>query len=137
MSPTLNQGERVIINKIKVTFNLLDNGDIIMYRQNDKVNMSRIVAKPGESMEMRNGQLYRDDRPVNDSYAKNRDMKDFDLRDFKQADGDIIPPNQYVVLNDNDQNQQDSRQFGLVDKKDIIGDVSLRYYPFDKWSINV
>lgn len=54
---------------------------------------------------------------------------------LKKLDGDIIPPNNFVVLNDHDNNQHDSRQFGLIDKKDIIGNISLRYYPFSKWTI--
>ncbi len=52
-----------------------------------------------------------------------------------QLDGGIIPPNNFVVLNDHDYNQHDSRQFGLIDKKDIIVIISLRYYPFSKWTI--
>ncbi len=83
------------------------------------------------------GQLYRDDRPVDASYAKNRKIKDFSLRNFKELDGDIIPPNNFVVLNDHDNNQHDSRQFGLIDKKDIIGNISLRYYPFFKMDDSV
>ena len=38
MSPTLNKGDRVIINKIKVTFNMLKDGDIIMYRHNNQLH---------------------------------------------------------------------------------------------------
>ncbi len=63
MSPTLNKGDRVIVNKIKVTFNQLNNGDIITYRRGNG-DTSRIIAKPGQSMAFRQGQLYRDDRPV-------------------------------------------------------------------------
>ena len=39
MSPTLNKGDRVIINKIKVTFNMLKDGDIIMYRHNNQLHL--------------------------------------------------------------------------------------------------
>ena len=108
----------------------MNNGDIITYRRGNEIYTSRIIAKPGQSMAFRQGQLYRDDRPVDASYAKNRKIKDFSLRNFKELDGDIIPPNNFVVLNDHDNNQHDSRQFGLIDKKDIIGNISLRYYPF-------
>ncbi|WP_256069766.1 signal peptidase I, partial [Staphylococcus aureus] len=127
-----NNGDRVIVNKIKVTFNQLNNGDMITYRRGNEIYTSRIIAKPGQSMAFRQGQLYRDDRPVDASYAKNRKIKDFSLSNFKKLDGDIIPPNNFVVLNDNDNNQHDSRQFGLIDKKDIIGNISMRYYPFSK-----
>lgn len=50
MSPTLNKGDRVIVNKIKVTFNQLNNGDIITYRRGNEIYTSRIIAKPGQSM---------------------------------------------------------------------------------------
>ena len=40
MSPTLNKDDRVIVNKIKVTFDLLDHGDIIMYRQDGRVHFN-------------------------------------------------------------------------------------------------
>ena len=36
--------------------------------------------------------------------------------------------------NDNDDNKSDSRRYGLIDKQDIIGDVSLKYYPFKEFA---
>ncbi|MCQ9278935.1 signal peptidase I [Staphylococcus borealis] len=134
MSPTLNKGDRVIVNKIKITFNLLDDGDIIMYRQNDQLHFGRLVGKPGESIEIRNGELYRDDRQVDKFYAKNRDINNFAIRDLHNSDGDIIPPNSYFVLNDNGDKRSDSRRYGLIDKDDIVGDVSLKYYPFKEFT---
>lgn len=134
MSPTLNKGDRVNVNKIKITFNLLDDGDIIMYRQNDQMHFGRLVGKPGESIEIRNGELYRDDRQVDKFYAKNRDINNFAIRDLHDSDGDIIPPNSYFVLNDNGDKGSDSRRYGLIDKDDIVGDVSLKYYPFKEFT---
>lgn len=134
MSPTLNKGDRVIINKIKVTFNMLKDGDIIMYRHNNQLHFGRLVGKPGESIEVRNGKLYRDDRQVNKFYAKNRDINNFAIRDLHDSDGDIIPPNSYFILNDNGDKQSDSRTYGLIDKDDIVGDVSLKYYPFKEFT---
>ncbi|MCJ1662535.1 signal peptidase I [Staphylococcus sp. NRL 18/288] len=134
MAPTLNKNDRVIINKIKVTFNLLNDGDIIMYRHNHQLHFSRIIGKAGESIEVRDGKLYRDDRQVNKSYAKNRDIKNLALRDLNNSDGDIIPPNSYVVLNDNGDKKSDSRTYGLIKDKDIVGDVSLKYYPFKEFT---
>ncbi len=57
---------------------------------------------------------------VSSIYAKNRKIKDFSLRNFKELDGDIIPPNNFVVLNDHDNNQHDSRQFGLIDQEELL-----------------
>ena len=57
MSPTHNKGDRVIVNKIKVTFNQLNNGDIITYRRGNEIYTSRIIAKPGQSMAFRQGTI--------------------------------------------------------------------------------
>ena len=134
MAPTLNKNDRLIVNKIKVLFNLLDDGDIIMYRQNHQLHFSRIIGKAGESIEVRDGKLYRDDRQVNKNYAKNRDINNLALRDLNNSNGDIIPPNSYVVLNDNGDKKSDSRTYGLIKDKDIVGDVSLKYYPFKEFT---
>lgn len=134
MSPTLKKDDRVIVNKIKVTFDLLRDGDVILYRHNGVIHFSRIVGKPGESVEIKNHHLYRDDRRVNEQYAKNRQIKNIALRNIKDSDGDIVPPGSYFVLNDNDDNKSDSRRYGLIDKQDIIGDVSLKYYPFKEFA---
>ena len=134
MAPTLNKNDYIMINKLKVTFNLLNEGDIIMYRHHNQIHFSRIIGKAGESIEIRHGKLYKDDRQVNKYYAKNRDINNFAIRDLHDSDGDIIPPNSYFVLNDNGDKRSDSRRYGLIDKDDIVGDVSLKYYPFKEFT---
>mgnify|MGYP001941651990 FL=1 len=101
-----------------------------MYRHHDQIHFSRIIGKAGESVEIRHGKLYKDDRQVNKYYAKNRDINDFALRDLENTDGDIIPPDSFLVLNDNSNTLTDSRKYGLIKKSDVIGKVCLRYYPF-------
>ncbi|MFQ3726571.1 signal peptidase I [Staphylococcus equorum] len=135
MAPNLKQDDRIIVNKIKTTFNILDNNDIIMYRKGDEIQFSRIIGKPGQSIAYKNGTLYRDDRAVDELYASNS-INDLSLRNIQQSEGDIIPPNAYFVLNDNRENKQDSRTTGFIQKEDIIGNVSLRYFPFEKFTVN-
>lgn len=130
MAPTLNKNDYIMINKLKVTFNLLNEGDIIMYRHHNQIHFSRIIGKAGESIEIRHGKLYKDDRQVNKYYAKNRGINDFALRDLENTDGDIIPPDSFLVLNDHSNTLTDSRRYGLIKKSDVIGNVCLRYYPF-------
>ncbi|MFI3133389.1 signal peptidase I, partial [Staphylococcus warneri] len=97
MSPTLVKGDRLIVNKIKVTFNLLDTGDIIMYKNAGHTHFGRIIGKPGQSIEIRNNKIYRDDREIKDKFAENRQLNNFSLRDMKYSDGDIISPKHYFV----------------------------------------
>ena len=65
---------------------------------------------------------------------KDRHIKDITLREIKTSDCDPIPPGAFFVLNDNNNKHSDSRTYGLIDKKDIIGDVSLKYYPFKEFN---
>lgn len=134
MAPNLKQGDRVIVNKIKTTFNFLDNNDIIMYRNGKEIQFSRIIGKPGQSISFKNGSLYRDDRKVNEPYTK-KSINNLSLRNLKDSESDIIPPNAYFVLNDNRENKNDSRTLGFVHQKDIIGNTSLRYYPFENFTV--
>ena len=46
----------------------------------------------------------------------------------------VILLNSYFILNDNGDKQSDSRTYGLIDKDDIVGDVSLKYYPFKEFT---
>ncbi|PHK49876.1 signal peptidase I [Staphylococcus edaphicus] len=135
MSPNLKQDDRIIVNKIKTIFNFLDNNDMIMYRNGDDIQFSRIIGKPGQSIEYKHGSLYRDDHEIDETYTNNT-IENLSLRNIKDSEGDIIPPNAYFVLNDHRSNKQDSRTLGYIKKEDIIGNVSLRYYPFEKFAVN-
>ena len=132
MSPELKQGDRIILEKIKVTFNMINHGDIVAYNNDGESQFSRIIGLPGESIEVKEGQLYRDDREVNASYAKHI-KQDFALRDLDQSESDILPPNTYLILDDN-QNDNSSKSFKLIKKENIIGTVIFRYYPFNEIS---
>ncbi|MCG7339418.1 signal peptidase I [Staphylococcus sp. ACRSN] len=136
MAPNLDKNDRVIVNKIKGTFNLLDNNDIIMYRNGKNIEISRIIGKPGQSINYKNGTLYRDDRKVNESYINKNHIQSLSLRNIKKSEGDIVPPNAYFVLNDQRSNKKDSRTYGFIQNKDIIGNVSLRFYPFNKFAVD-
>lgn len=53
MSPTMKKDDRVIVNKIKVTFDLLKDGDVIMYSRDNKIHFSRIVGKPENQLKLK------------------------------------------------------------------------------------
>ena len=59
IQPTLSPDDRVIINKVNTMFNRLHGGDVILYRQHGKLHISRIIGQPGETIEFKKGQLYR------------------------------------------------------------------------------
>ena len=52
------------------------------------------------------------------------------------VEGDTIPEGQYLVLGDNRPLSRDSRDFGTVDESQIIGEVQLRFWPFNRIAVN-
>lgn len=136
MTPTLQKDDRVIVNKAKVLINQLDTGDVIVYRQDGKLKMSRVIGKPGESVVYEKGQLYIDDKQVDEPYIDHNNIQSLALRDLSGSEGDIVPPNAYFVLNDDRSRKADSRSYGFIQRKDIVGSVTLRYYPFEQFKFD-
>lgn len=95
MSPNLKENDRIFVNKIQSTFDLLDNNDIIMYRNGDDIQYSRIIGKPGQSIAFKGGKLIRDDRQVDEPYTQNS-IENLSLRDIKILK--VISYHQMLIL---------------------------------------
>lgn len=132
MEPTLNNNDILILDKIFFKFTNLKRNDIIVfYSEDNKYLIKRIIGLPGESIEYKNNQLYVNGIVVEEKYLQGVDTKDFNIL---QIGYDKIPDDMYFVLGDNRSNSKDSRDIsiGLISKKDIIGKVKFRIWPFLK-----
>ena len=132
MSPTLKDGDIVILNKFSYKFNDIKRGDIVSLNYADtKYLIKRVIGIPGEYVEIKDNKVYIGDKILKEYYLKDVEMKDFTLNDLGY---DIIPKDKYLVLGDNRGNSLDSRdqKVGLIDKKDIVGKVKLRIWPLNK-----
>lgn len=145
MHPTFEDKDKVIVSKISKTLNHIDSGDVIIFHANSKSDyIKRLIGKPGDTVKYKKDQLYINDKKVKESYlSENKKYKDgkyltedFNSKTLNGANGKAkIPEDKYLVLGDNRQNSNDSRykDVGLIDKKQIVGKVMFRYWPFDKW----
>ena len=144
MHPTFEDKDKVIVSKISKTLNHIDSGDVIIFHANSKSDyIKRLIGKPGDTVKYKKDQLYINDKKVKESYlSENKKYKDgkyltedFNSKTLNGANGKAkIPEDKYLVLGDNRQNSNDSRykDVGLIDKKQIVGKVMFRYWPFDK-----
>ena len=144
MHPTFEDKDKVIVSKISKTLNHIDSGDVIIFHANSKSDyIKRLIGKPGDTVKYKKDQLYINDKKVKESYlSENKKYKDgkyltedFNSKSLNGANGKAkIPADKYLVLGDNRQNSNDSRykDVGLIDKKQIVGNVMFRYWPFDK-----
>lgn len=134
MNPTLKEGDILIVNKLLYNIGKPDRNDIVVLMQDEKYMVKRVVGLPGEVVEYKdnyvivNGEKYKETFIDTDKVHTN----DFSVKDLGY---DVIPEGKYLVLGDNRENSLDSRDYGLVDEKEIVGKVWLRLWPFGKVSI--
>jgi len=126
MAPTLADQDRLIVNKLAYRIGEPRRGDIVMlyYPINpDKSFVKRVIAEEGEDVRIVDGIVYVNDVPMNDDFVP-EEFKSHD--DYAQQ---RVPDGYYFVMGDHRNNSSDSRHWGFVPKKYIIGKVQLRWWP--------
>lgn len=137
MSPTLNEYDFLIINRLLYNRNIPENGDIIVFESNLRTNMGkkkllikRVIAVPGDELLIQEGVVYLNGDLLTEDYigAVFTEGKDFEDTVI------TIPEGKVFAMGDNRNNSMDSRDevIGLVDVDTIIGKAVLRLFPFNK-----
>lgn len=127
MQNTLVEDDIVIVNKLIYKISEIKRGDVVIVKKNDKFMVKRIVGLPSEYIEYKDNKLVIDGKTFVEDYTSS-DTKDFSLKDLGY---EIIGEDEYLVLGDNRMNSTDSRDYGLVSKKEIVGKASIRLFPFN------
>lgn len=132
MLGSLHDKDLLILNKLsKINqYDIVVFKDITLGEDSNKLLIKRVIGTEGDTVSYKSGVLYINGKPTADKYAnKNYDkMKfgqitnDFDFKDITSLQE--IPKDKYLVLGDNRHDSVDSRDFGLVDKKDVIGVIT-------------
>lgn len=128
MAPTLEDQDRLIVNKLAYRMHAPVVGDIVMLYyplDPDKSFVKRVVAEPGDTIKSVRGRVYRNDVPLDD---------DFIPEEYRSEDSwgpETLPEGMYFVMGDHRNNSSDSRIWKYVPTKYIIGKVQLRWWPLD------
>jgi len=126
MSPTLENDDRLIVNKLIYRLSVPQPDDIVMlyYPVNpDKSFVKRVIAKEGDVVRIVDGKVYVNNEPRDDVFVPPtyRSHEDFSSITVKQG--------YYFVMGDHRNNSSDSRHWGFVPKKYIVGKVQWRWWP--------
>ena len=129
MEPTLENGERLIFNKMIYIVDEPKRGDIIIIQQVDKNYVKRVIALPGETVEIKNSELYIDGE---------RYIETFLSEEISSKTGEFgpvhVPQDSYFVMGDNRAISKDSRNgLGYIQRDEIIGRSELIIYPISEW----
>jgi signal peptidase I len=133
MVPTLNVGDRVLVNKLSYRFHDVHRGDLIVFERppgasrgggEDEIKdlIKRVVAVGGDTIEARNQLVYVNGERVDESYLEPGTPTD-------NLPRQTVPEGQVFVMGDNRTNSEDSRVFGPVDEDRIVGRAFMRVLP--------
>ena len=126
MEPTLHDQDRLVVNKLAYQIHAPEVGDVVMLRHpNDpeQTLVKRIVAGPLDSIGFQSGVVVRNGVAVAETFVPPA---------FRQPDDRtavLVPEGYYFVLGDHRSNSTDSRSFGPVPSKYILGRVQVRWWP--------
>ncbi|AIQ56071.1 signal peptidase I [Paenibacillus borealis] len=136
MQPTLYEGEKLIINKIALSFGNPGRGDIVVLHDpsngpdRKEYLVKRIIGIPGDIVEVRDQQLYVNGKVVDEPYIDTA-IEDPDFSEMTVQEGT------YFVMGDNRHAgaSKDSRYFGAVAQESIVGKASLIWWPVAKMRV--
>ena len=143
MTPTLTSGERLLVNRFvyartesglfggdSYVFHGPDRGDIIIFHPPggyDTDFVKRVIGVPGDEIDIRDGSVYVN--TVRETYSAQSTSAQGGIYPRK------VPEGQYFVLGDNRRVSNDSRNWGFVRAKDILGRAWIGYWPLPKFQL--
>ena len=138
MMPTLEDGDRMIVNKIGYTIGEPDRFDIVVFHAPEQKDyIKRIIGLPGDTVEYRDDILYINGEPLEEPYlnqykeavADSPFTEDFTLEG--KLNSEVVPKNHVFVLGDNRRKSKDSRHIGVVPIDEIIGNTKIVFWPLN------
>jgi signal peptidase I len=131
MEPNFENGQYLIINEISYRFEAPKRGDVVVFRfplDESKYYIKRIVGLPGETVQVQDGKvkIYNKENPLGFVLDESNYLPGiYTNKDVRQE----LAGDEYFVMGDNRNASYDSRSWGPLPKKDIIGKVWLRAWP--------
>ncbi len=135
MLPTLEIGDRLIVEKLSYYSHPPHRGDIVVFApppqlqeqgyQEDQAFIKRVIGLPGDSISVQNGRVFVNQQLLTEAYiaeAPNYSMLSM-----------IVPPERLFMMGDNRNNSNDSHIWGFLPKKNIVGHACFRFWPLERF----
>jgi signal peptidase I len=130
----LQIGDRLVVEKLSYHFHTPERGDIIVFEPpaqlqklgigKDQAFIKRVIGKPGQTVEVKDGKVYLDGQPLQEPYIAA--APNYTLQAVR------VPPESLFVMGDNRNNSNDSHIWGFLPQQNIIGRAWWRFYPFNR-----
>jgi signal peptidase I len=126
MMPSLEDQERIFVNKFVYRLEPIERGDIIVFRDPSKSFIKRVIGLAGDHIQIDAGRVFVNGKPIEEDYVPRAYE---DERSYAEV---VVPPDSYFVLGDHRSLSNDSRDFGPVGQSYIYGKAVFGYWPMDK-----
>jgi signal peptidase I len=134
MLPTLEIGDRLIVEKISYYTHLPQRGDIVVFEpppqlqaqgyQREQAFIKRVIGLPGDTVEIKNGRVFIDRQLLTEAYIA--EPPNYLMSSI------VVPRSQVFVMGDNRNNSNDSHIWGFLPKANIIGHACFRFWPLER-----
>jgi len=129
MMPSLDDQERIFVNKFVYRLESIQRGDIVVFRyprDASKSYIKRVVGLAGDHIRIDDGLVYVNGNPLEEGYVPSEFA---DQRSYPEI---VVSAHSYFVLGDHRSMSNDSRDFGPVNRNYIYGKAVFGYWPVDK-----
>lgn len=145
MEPTLHKNDRIMVNKLSYHLHDVRRGDLVVFRRPPNMAQSeindlikRVIALPGETIELRGSDIYIDDQKLTEPYLPegtqtlNLGWVTGCANPSAERAKCLVPPGHVFVMGDNRMHSSDGRVFGPIDEELIVGRAFVRIWPPSK-----
>ena len=134
MLPTLEKGDRLVVEKISDRFHPPTTGDIIVFEPPEKLQVlgyakdqafiKRVIGEPGQIVAIANHQVYLNGEPLKENYIAEAPAYQWGAMQ--------VPEGEFFVMGDNRNDSNDSHVWGFLPRKNIIGRARFRFWPLNR-----
>ena len=134
MFPTLEVGDRLVVEKVSYYFRPPATGEIVVFDPpqqlqiqgyaKDQAFIKRVIGTPGQTVQVQDSKVYINGRPFNEDYIAEPPAY--------QMEPVQVPVDQLFVMGDNRNNSNDSHVWGFLPKQNVIGHACYRFWPFSR-----
>lgn len=138
MDPTFVDRQYILTNLITLQFNKPKMGDVIVFKaptDQEKDYIKRVIGVPGDTVFIKNGDVYVNGKLLDQGQFLNSPVKTYGGSFLKESEAVTVPADSYFVMGDNRAGSSDSREWGFVPLKSVIGQSFFVYWPLDKIEI--
>jgi len=119
MNPKYKDNNVLVLSKINYRIFKVNRFDIVSLKNNNQIIVKRVIGLPNEKIEYKNNELY-----INDELI----IYDFEILGIIEDFVTVLKEDEYYVMGDNRENSLDSRFFGPINKKDIVGKTMFKIW---------